>query len=171
MNMIDRALHDLKREFPAIDGTAKGLVYACFFLANHFSRTGGRLLEQFGLSWGEYLVISTLRRSGARVGVSPSTLCDSTGLSTGGVSNLLRRLEKARLVKRAPSAHDGRRVVVELTARGRALAEHALRRISLDQARQLAALPRAERARLYRMLRQLVAQFDRAPATMRLNGP
>ncbi len=159
-SIIDRALIDLKREFPNIDGTAKGIVYSFFYLANHFSRTGGRVLEEFGLSWGEYLVISTLRRSGPRGTMSPTSISESIGMSTGGLSNLLRRLEKSGLVKRAPSKRDGRGVRVEITARGHKLAEEALSAISANQLAHVESLPAAERAHLYATLRTLVARFE-----------
>jgi len=164
-NTIDRALADLKREFPGIDGTARGIVYSLFFLTNHFAHTGGRILEEFDLSWGEYLVISTLRRHGAQASMSPSSISESLGMSTGGVSNLLRRMEKRGLVKREPSSHDGRGVRVQITARGRKYAEAALSKISANQLEQLEILPAAERTRLYDTLRGLVTQFESRSAS------
>lgn len=164
-SLIDRALQDTKRDFPQIDELARGIVYCFFFFANHFSRRGSRLLEQFGLSWGEYLVITTLRRKGTHGGLSPSALCESTGMSTGGLSNLLRRLETGGLVKRAPSTRDRRGVHVTITARGRRLAERALLEVSADQDAQIGALSRSERARLYAQLRTLVAHLEYGDGT------
>lgn len=159
-NSIDRALEDLQREFPGIDGTVRGIVYSFFFLTNHFAHTGGRILEEFDLSWGEYLVISTVRRRGAHATMSPSSISESLGMSTGGVSNLLRRMEKRGLVKRVPSSRDRRGVRVQITARGRKYAEAALNEISANQLEQLGILPAAERARLYAALRGLVGQLE-----------
>jgi DNA-binding MarR family transcriptional regulator len=138
----------------------RGIVYSLFFLTNHFARTGGRILEEIDLSWGEYLVISTVRRRGALASMSPSSISESLGMSTGGVSNLLRRMEKRGLVKRAPSSRDGRGVRVQITARGRKYAEVALNRISANQLEQLEILPAAERTRLYATLRDLVTQLE-----------
>lgn len=164
-NSIDRELADLKREFPEIDGTVRGIVYSLFFLTNHFARTGGRILEDFDLSWGEYLVISTVRRRGASASMSPSSISESLGMSTGGVSNLLRRMEKRGLVKRVPSSRDGRAVRVHITPKGRKLAEAALNSISANQQEQLEILPAQERARLYATLRGLVAQLESRSAS------
>ena len=50
-------------------------------------------------------------------------LVDYTGLTTGRISNILRRLEEKKLVKRLPDGGDRRRVVVHLTEQGRAEAE------------------------------------------------
>lgn len=164
-NTIDRALADLKREFPGIDGTVRGIVYSLFFLTNHFAHTGGRILEEFDLSWGEYLVISTLRRRGALASMSPSSISESLGMTTGGVSNLLRRMEKRGLVKRAPSSRDRRGVLVQITARGRKYAEAALSKISENQLEQLEILPPAERAQLHATLRGLVTHLESRSAS------
>ena len=86
-------------------------------------------------------------------------------MSTGGVSNLLRRMEKRGLVKRAPSSRDGRGVRVQITARGRKYAEAALNRISANQLEQLEILSAAERTRLYATLRGLVTQLESRSAS------
>jgi len=169
-SIIDRAIVDLKREFPKIDVSTKGIVYSFFYLADHFSSTGGRVLEEFGLSWGEYLVISTVRRRGVHGSMSPSSISASVRMSTGGLSNLLRRLEKSGLVKRTPSKRDGRGVFVTLTARGRKLAEDALLAISANQVAHVESLPKAERARLSATLRALVAHFESRSVSLSLLG-
>lgn len=158
--IIDRTLLDLKREFPYIDETVKGIVYSVFFLANHFTQTGARVLEDFDLSWGDYLVLSTIRRRGSRGTMSPSAISDSIGMSTGGLSNLLRRLEKNGLITRKPSTRDGRGIQVEITTRGRKIAEQSLRAISENQLAHLESLPEADRAHLYALLRAFVAYFE-----------
>ena len=46
--------------------------------------------------------------------------------SSGGLSNLLKRLEHGGLVRRTSDPQDGRGVLVSLTAKGRALADRAM---------------------------------------------
>ena len=47
--------------------------------------------------------------------MSPKALLDSLILTSGSLSNLLRRLEKAGLIRRMADETDGRGVIVELT--------------------------------------------------------
>ena len=162
--IIDRALLDLRREFPKIDQTSKGIVYSCRFLSNHFSLTGAQLLEQFELTEGEYSVISTLRRAGVHASMSPSAICKSIRMTSGGLSNLLRGLERRGLIKRVPSKEDGRGVLVEVTARGRRLAEDALQALGANQFSQLAPLSIDERKHIYAALRMLVRHFETSTA-------
>jgi DNA-binding MarR family transcriptional regulator len=67
------------------------------------------------------VVLCSLDLDGAR---RPGELQDLTGLSSGGVSKLLDRMEQAGVVKRAYGGvpGDNRGVLVSITRRGRALA-------------------------------------------------
>ena len=73
-----------------------------------FHEAVGRLL---GLSAVERKCIDVLRRLGP---VTAGTIGEHTGLTTGAVTGLMDRLEKAGYVRRARDPHDRRKVVVEL---------------------------------------------------------
>lgn len=93
VSIIDESIEEIAREFPSIDTTSKSLVYGFFYLADKFAKVGENELSEFGLSWGEYVVLATLRRRGARASMSPKGLIERIGLSSGGISSILRRLE------------------------------------------------------------------------------
>jgi DNA-binding MarR family transcriptional regulator len=66
-------------------------------------------------------------------GTWPSELIDQTGLSSGGVSQLLDRLEHDGLIQRRTGLPPDRRVVfVELTEKGRAELERRLRLVPIE---------------------------------------
>jgi DNA-binding MarR family transcriptional regulator len=74
-----------------------------------------------GLSLGDYLVLAAIRRSpGGRS--APTAICDLLGRTTGGMTLTLDRLEAAGRLRRSPDPTDRRRVVLELTPVGLALA-------------------------------------------------
>jgi DNA-binding MarR family transcriptional regulator len=73
-----------------------------------FHEAVGRLL---GLSAVERKCLDVLRRLGP---VTAGTIGKHTGLTTGAVTGLMDRLEKAGYVRRARDPHDRRKVVVEL---------------------------------------------------------
>src|ERR1700678_3534155 len=64
-----------------------------------------------GLSAVERKCIDVLRRLGP---VTAGTIGEHTGLTTGAVTGLMDRLERAGYVRRARDPHDRRKVVVEL---------------------------------------------------------
>lgn len=81
------------------------------------------LLEPLGLTYPQYLVMLVLWERGTQpVGDIGAAL----HLDSGTLSPLLKRLEAGGLVERHRSAEDERRVLVELTAEGRALRDRAV---------------------------------------------
>jgi DNA-binding MarR family transcriptional regulator len=71
-----------------------------------------RAAEHFGLNRSDLRCLDVLSHSGA---MSPTALAHAVGMSTGGLSISLGRLERAGYVKRAMDRNDRRRVSVELT--------------------------------------------------------
>ena len=92
------------------------------------------VLDGFGLTYPQYLVLLVLWERDARdsgrdaqareaAGLTVSELGGALRLDSGTLSPLLKRLEAAGLVVRRRSVRDERRVEVGLTAEGRALRE------------------------------------------------
>ena len=80
------------------------------------------LLADLGLTYSQYLVMLVLwERDGPGVG----ELGERLNLDSGTLSPLLRRLERAGLVRRERATSDERRVTIHLTGRGRDLQERA----------------------------------------------
>ena len=89
-----------------------------------------RLLEPWGLTYPQYLVLVELWTQGPR---SVRQLGDDLALDSGTLSPLLRRMETAGIVTRSRDQADGRVVTVDLTARG-----HDLRAEMADVPAQVA---------------------------------
>ena len=91
----------------------------------HLNRLVSEILEgiagQAGLPMADYLVLAVLRRSpGARS--LPSRIAQRLGRTTGGMTPTIDRLEAGGWLRRSGDPQDRRRVVVELTPAGLALA-------------------------------------------------
>jgi len=84
-------------------------------------RVLGAIVGAAGISVADYLVLGVVRRSPGHRS-APTAICEVLGRTTGGMSLTLDRLEKAGLVRRLPDPADRRRVVVEATDDGVALA-------------------------------------------------
>jgi len=99
-----------------------------------------RCLDEFGLRFVDYSVLRLLELSGAPHRLSPTELSEILVRSTGGVTQILDRLERGGLVARAADPADRRRVIVELTPDGRRTAARANARYAAERERLLAAL-------------------------------
>jgi len=97
------------------------------------------ILEEFGLTHPQYLVMLALWESSPR---SPTELSSLLQLDPGTLSPMLKRLAAAGLVTRSRNSADERRLDVDLTERGRGLRDRALavpgavmQRLGMDEPR------------------------------------
>jgi DNA-binding MarR family transcriptional regulator len=145
-----------RHEFPEIDCTGKAVVGRLLHLHEVILNAVNRTLAKHGLKYPAYAVLATLRVEGRPYRMSPKALLDSLILTSGGLSNILRRLEKAGHIRRLADEIDGRGVIVELTDQGRRLVEPAMREHAATERRLVGALShdeqRAVAAALGRMM-------------------
>lgn len=94
------------------------LSFALYGAANRMVRMHKPLLEPLGLTFPQYLVILELL-DGAPLSVG--SLGCRLDMDTGTITPLVKRLEAAGLVTRTRDPSDERRVIVDLTSRGRGL--------------------------------------------------
>jgi DNA-binding MarR family transcriptional regulator len=135
-----------RREFPDIDCSGKAVVGRLLHLNEVFLKVINRKLAKHRLKYPTYAVLATLRVHGSPYRMSPSALLDSLILTSGGLSNLLRKLEKAGHIRRMANDVDGRGVIVELTQQGRRIVEPAMRDHAETERHLIKALSPEERA-------------------------
>jgi DNA-binding MarR family transcriptional regulator len=133
-----------QREFPDVDCSGKAVVGRLLHLREVFLDAINRTLAKHRLKYPAFAVLATLRVEGAPYRMSPKALLDVLILTSGGLSNLLRRLEKAGLIRRRSDDIDGRGVIVELTEQGRRIVEPAMRDHAETERRLISALSRDE---------------------------
>jgi len=102
-----------------------------------------------------------LRSHGApKCELTPSAISSLTLLTSGGISNILLRLEEGKLVTRTPNPDDGRGVVVRLTSRGKALADSAVEDVLQAERQVISGLTESESASLTAGLARLAASLQ-----------
>jgi len=113
------------------------------------------VLARHNLDAGEFYVLAALRRAGAPYALRPTELYKSLMVSSGGMTDVLRRLDQRGLVRRRPSDEDRRSMLVELTPGGRKLIEQAWREDMALENELVASLGSAQREQLGLLLEQL----------------
>lgn len=98
------------------------LCFALYSTLHGVNRVYRRLLADLDLTYPQYLVLLVLWEKD-EVGVGE--ICEALFLETATLTPLLKRLEARGLILRRRSAEDERRVIVTLTAEGRALRARA----------------------------------------------
>jgi DNA-binding MarR family transcriptional regulator len=125
-------------------------------------------LAPWGLTRTDYSVLSTLRFAGVPYELRPTDLKAKIMLTSGGVSNVLNRLEKAGLIERAWDSADGRSSWVRLTGAGVETADAIVNAWSQAQVDLFRGVPDDVSRTASDALRQVLIAFgDREPPAAR----
>jgi DNA-binding MarR family transcriptional regulator len=161
-DVIDRMMTAWRRELPALDPSPLGLVGRVIVLAQHLERSVNAALARHHLTLGQFDILATLRRHGAKGGLTPKQLLASVMLTSGGMTARLQKLEDELLLRRLPDPNDRRGVVVELTAKGRKVIDAAAATRFAEARESLPPVDASERRVFEELLRQwLVAVAGR----------
>lgn len=138
------------------------LPYRLSVLSNRISQAIAREYgRRFDLGVTEWRVIAVLGRSR---GLSPTEIAARTAMDKVAVSRAIASLVAAGRVARAAHGNDGRRAVIALSAKGRAVYRQVAPLALAYERRLLDALTAAERTQLDRILERLAeVQHDVAP--------
>lgn len=121
------------------------------------------MLTRLGLTKAEYETLAVLRASGAPYRLRPSDLTQQLALSSGGTSNVLRRLTTAGLIEREDNAEDARSSWVRLSPLGIKTAEDAVRAATAARTKVLDPVPQPTvRAAIDALRALLIALGDTA---------
>jgi len=118
------------------------------------------VFRRHGVDSGEFDVLATLSRSGPPYALRPTALFRSLMISSGGLTDRLKRLENRGLVVREACASDGRSMLVKLTPKGLAVIEKAFAEDMAVEKDMLAPLSRKDRDALAALLAKLLRGIE-----------
>jgi len=96
------------------------LCFSLYAASIAVNRTYKPMLDDLGLTYPQYLVLSTLWEQD---GLPVSSIADRLSLESSTITPLVKRLETAGLLTRERNPKDERQVIVSLTVKGRSLNE------------------------------------------------
>lgn len=121
-------------------------------------RFDGAVADALGIHRSDLRCLNALE-AGA---LPPRTIGARLGLTSGSVTALVDRLERAGLVERHADASDRRRWTIALTARAYPRVDREYARLGQAIDQRMASFSAAERRRLGAALAELAAAFDDA---------
>jgi DNA-binding MarR family transcriptional regulator len=142
----------------AADGTETALRRVLDDYAAASDRHRARVARALDLRGSELAALTHLAERGP---LAPRELRDLLGLSSGGVTMLVQRLERRGHLARRAHPVDRRSLVVELTAPSAARLAAYGQPLAVELDAALAGLDSADAARLRGLLAELVAIIDR----------
>lgn len=155
-------LDEVKRSvegYPDLDAGAIHAMAAFMQTARVVETALEKNLMTYGLSLGRHVALYVSSRAGPE-GISPAAIADQLGVTRATVTGLLDALEKDGLVVRKPHKEDGRKLIVFLTAKGKAKIEKVwpLHYGKITEA--LSVLDDREKTTLVRLLRKVREHAD-----------
>lgn len=125
---------------------------------------------RFGLRFVDYSLLRVLQLADPPYELSPTRLSEVLVRSTGGMTQILDRLERDGLVRRSPDPSDRRKVIVGLTPAGLRLVKKANMVYVARKDQVLGHLDDAELDRIDDVILQLVHLLDAATSEVGSGG-
>jgi DNA-binding MarR family transcriptional regulator len=138
-DQVDRLIASIPDRLSPVEAQTIGLVKRISILDRILHEAVNDVLADIGLTHADFEVLAALRRAGKPYQRRPNELARDIVLTSGGMSNVLRRLQNAKLVRRIADPDDARSKYVQLTPAGLNSAEKAVRLATEAQARVLTA--------------------------------
>ena len=157
---VDAILDQWHRERPDLDVGPMGPIGRITRCAALLQRRLDEAFAEFGLSFWEFDMLATLRRSGAPYCLAPTTLFSTLMVTSGTMTHRMGKLEASGWIERLPSPADARSSLVQLTPAGLALIDRAVDAHVANEHRILAPRRAADLAALDRKLAQLLAVLE-----------
>lgn len=125
-----------------------------------FLLTLNKILSQNDLSYSELQTLGALIVSGPPYELNPNTISRHNLLTSGGMTNVLTRMEKKGLITRRKDARDRRGVIVSVTERGLDIFETVIVAENAIEHRLIKGLSETERTVIAVVLRKLLLSID-----------
>ncbi|MBY4675079.1 MarR family winged helix-turn-helix transcriptional regulator [Marinobacterium arenosum] len=157
---VDTIIEQWNRERPDLDVSPMAPIGRLKRCAALMDRRLDEAFTAFDISFWEFDVLATLRRSGAPYCLAPTALFSTLMITSGTMTHRLQRLEARGLVERKANPDDARSKLVQLTDSGLALIERAVEAHVANEWRILEPLEAADLRALEESLVKLLAVLE-----------
>jgi DNA-binding MarR family transcriptional regulator len=163
---MDTVMDGWRRELPELDRPEFEVTRRAARLSQLLEEVLSECLAPWTLTKADFNVLWILRTAGAPYELRPTDIRNRLLLTSGGISNIINRLERMGLAERTPDPSDGRSSWVRLTPTGTDVAEDAIRAWAATQEQMFAGVdPQLARQASDTLRTILIALGDREPAT------
>jgi DNA-binding MarR family transcriptional regulator len=170
-DLVDGMTTGWRREMPEVDLAVVDLTRRAARLGVILQDRLADCLEPWDLTRADFNVLNVLRSSGDPYELRPSELRERLMLSSGGVSNVCGRLERAGHVERRRDESDGRGWRVRLTPSGVETAEETMRAWATEQEQLYSGVSDEQARTASAALREVllaIGDFEPAPPRSRM---
>lgn len=157
---VDQIVLAWQRERPDLVFDAMHILSRVDRLAKQLDHQRKAAFSAVGLEVWEFDVLSALRRAGSPHQLSAKRLMKETLVSSGAMTNRIKRLSERGLVVRHSDPRDGRGILVQMTQLGAEKVDRSVQLLMNRETELLHALNTRERETLTQLLRKLSLDFS-----------
>jgi DNA-binding MarR family transcriptional regulator len=162
---MDSVIDGWHRELPDLDRPEFDVAKRVARLERILEDALSECVAPWNLALADYYVLSILRTAGTPYELRPTDIRNRLLLTSGGIANIVNRLERMKLVERIPDQADGRISWVRLTSGGFEVAEETTRAWCAVQEQMFGGVdPQCARHASDLLRTILLALGDREPA-------
>ncbi len=161
LDRVDLIIEQWARERPGMDLSAMETIGRILRTARHIDNVLSIVFAKYGLDFGLFDVLASLRRQGKPYQLPPSELKQWCMLTSGAMTKRLDRLETAGLINRKDDPADRRGVIIELTAVGLEMTNNVVVAHVENERQILSSLSKRQQRDLAELLRPLLVQLER----------
>ena len=154
-DFVDSLIAEWLTVVPDLDLSGLPVIARIVRMSHYVSMHVDANFAKYGLNVGEFEVLAALTRNPDEQ-LSPKELQKKILISSGGLSNIVNRLESKELISRAQDPSDRRGVIVSLTPAGKELALKVVRTHVAIEADLADGLSEQEREQLTALLKKLI---------------
>ncbi len=154
-DFVDSLQEEWLAEVPGLPAEGVPCVARIVRLGYYIARLVDVNFERFGLTRGEFEVLAVLVRNPDAV-ITPKILQTKILITSGGLSNRIRRLEEKGLLTRTNDVVDRRGVILKATPKGRALTLKAVTSHMAIENDFIKGLSKSKQRILAQLLKELI---------------
>ena len=124
-DFVDSLEEEWKAQVPALPTEPISVVARLVRMSYYIERRVAVNLARYDLTRGEFEVLAVLTRN-PNEDITPKILQTKILITSGGLSNRIRKLEEKGLLERLPDPSDRRGVILKATEKGKALTLEAV---------------------------------------------
>jgi len=159
-DFVDSLEEEWKAQVPTLSTEPISVVARLVRMSYYVERRVAENLARFDLTRGEFEVLAVLTRNPDAV-ITPKILQTKILITSGGLSNRIRKLEEKGLLERFQDTNDRRGVILKATEKGKALTLEAVNS-HVEVERQFAScLSREDQLELARLLKHMILSQQR----------
>lgn len=157
---VDETVATWQQQRPDLDFVPMGYMLRFHAMAEAAIGKIQKITKSHGLTLGEFDVLATLRRHGAKSTLTPSFIAEVAMVSPSGLTHRLTQLEKSGHIIRIADDSDRRSSLVSITKSGAAIADQIIAQIAEHSARMYDAIPAEDLEQFSNVVALVSAQLE-----------